>query len=466
MIYPPNHPVALAHEALHGRRPMTSRSRDSALVPTECLRHTTGNTMAANRTAQSHMPQYPDIPQYSGRTSSSGRNSICESCKRCSMSSQGSGGMHSERSMRHHSEIISAARYYSLSRQQWSNAGLSRPGSSSIADNKIQYHRPLSSGLVYMTGLANDSESSRISAAQPWDSSRRLIHKPSYASTTAVATQTQKASPLAVEHRPLYGFYAQRSVAAPAGGQKCRRMAKHMSMPVPSGAVASHAYATSPVEQEQSEASAAAYMATRHARQLSMPQDASLQHQSGATFAHGRRYGSQPFNSGETAAPLGLLPKPSLAHIGATAKPTGGGSGLAVHLQPGKPANLSAAANNSAKTRNKAQSRGLLGWLIGGLFSGSRKGGGKRSETQGQMQRIERRVHMLVATGALRVATRAMVPLVTQLCMVVWSTLHSINASDGVLTKVYAAAILLLSTQGLLDMALYHIFDTQADNSD
>ncbi|KAJ2038096.1 hypothetical protein GGI08_008381, partial [Coemansia sp. S2] len=220
MIYPPNHPVALAHEALHGRRPMTSRSRDSALVPTECLRHTTGNTMAANRTAQSHMPQYPDIPQYSGRTSSSGRNSICESCKRCSMSSQGSGGMHSERSMRHHSEIISAARYYSLSRQQWSNAGLSRPGSSSIADNKIQYHRPLSSGLVYMTGLANDSESSRISAAQPWDSSRRLIHKPSYASTTAVATQTQKASPLAVEHRPLYGFYAQRSVAAPAGGQK------------------------------------------------------------------------------------------------------------------------------------------------------------------------------------------------------------------------------------------------------
>ncbi|KAJ2469233.1 hypothetical protein GGI03_000495 [Coemansia sp. RSA 2337] len=468
MIYPPNHPVALAHEALHGRRPMTSRSRDSALVSTECLRHTTGNTMAANRTAQSHMPQYPDIPQYSGRTSSSGRNSTCESCKRCSMSSQGSGGMHSERSMRHHSEIISAARYYSLSRQQWSNAGLSRPGSSSIADNKIQYHRPLSSGLVYMTGLANDSESSRISAAHPWDSSRRLIHKPSYASTTAVvASQTQKASPLAVEHRPLYGFYAQRSVAAPAGGQKCRRMAKHMSMPVPSGAVGSRAYATSPVEQEHSEASAAAYLATRHARQLSMPQDASHQHQSGATFAHGRWYSNQPFNSGETAAPLGLLPKPSLAHIGATAKTTSGGNGLAVHvdLQPGKPANSSAAANDSAKTRNKAQSQGLLGWLIGGLFS-SRKGGGKGSETQGQMQRIERRVHMLVATGALRVATRAMVPLVTQLCMVVWSTLHSLNASDGVLTKVYAAAILLLSTQGLLDMALYHIFDTQADNSD
>ncbi|KAJ2867637.1 hypothetical protein GGH94_000715 [Coemansia aciculifera] len=479
MIYPPNHPVALAHEALHGRRPITSRSRDSALVSSECLRHTTGNSMAAHRTAQSHMPQYPDIPQYSGRTSSSGRNSNCESCKRCSVSSQDSGGVHSERSMRHHSEIISAARYYSLSRQQWSNAGLSRPGSS-IADNKMQYHRPLSSGLVYMTGLANDSESSRISAAHPWDSSRRLIHKHSYASTTAAAAapQTQKASPLAVEHRPLYGFYAQRSVAASAGGrgsgQKCRRMAKHMSMPVPSGAVGSHAYSTSSVEQEHSEASAAAYMATRHARQLSMPQDASHQQQhqssrqSGATFAQGRWYGSQPFNanSGEAAAPLGLLPKPSLAHIGGTAKTTSGGIGLAVHmdLQSGKPANSSAAAKNSAKTR-KAQRRGLLGWFIGGLFSGSHKGGGKRSETQGQMQRIERRVHMLVATGALRVATRAMVPLVTQLCMVVWSTLHSINASDGVLTKVYAAAILLLSTQGLLDMALYHFFDTQADNS-
>ncbi|KAJ2731628.1 hypothetical protein IW152_004394 [Coemansia sp. BCRC 34962] len=483
MIYPPNHPVALAHEALHGRRPITSRSRDSAPVSSECLRNTTGNSLSAHRVAHSHMLQYLDMPQYSSRTSSSGHNSICESCRRCSMSlSQGSGGIHSERSMRHHSEVISAARYYSLSRQQWSSAGLSQPGSS-IADNKMHYHRPLSSGLVYMTGLANDSESSRISAAHPWDSSRRLIHKPSYASTTAAVavSQAQKASPLASDHRPLYGFYAQRTVAAPAGGrctgQRCRRMAKHMSMPVPCGTVGCSSYSTSPVEQEPSEACTATCMATRHARQLSMPPDTHQQQhrqssrQSGATFTQGslgRWYGSQPFSasSGEPAAPLGLLPKPSLAHIGGTAKTASGGIGLAVHMDSylGESPNVSTAAKDSTKTRN-AQ-KWDLGWFISGLFCSSYKGSGKRSETQGQMQRIERRVHMLVATGALRVATRAMVPLVTQLCMVVWSTLHSINASDSVQTKVYSAAILLLSTQGLLDMALYYIFDTQAENSD
>ncbi|KAJ1818999.1 hypothetical protein LPJ60_004017 [Coemansia sp. RSA 2675] len=443
MIYPANHPISLAHEALHGRRPLTSRSRDSALKSSDCSRHPTG--VSAHRTAHSPMAQY------SGRTSSSG-HSVCESCKRSP-----STGIQSERSLRHHSEIISAARYYSLSRQQW-GVGMS---SSGVAD-RMHYCRPLSSGLVYMVG--NDSES-RISAALPWDSSRRLIHKPSYASTTAATSQGQRASPLASD-RPLYGFYAQRSVAAPVAGkcngQKCRRMAKHMSMPVPCGSVGCHGYSTSPVEPESSEG-CATYMATRHARQLSMPPDTQQSsRQSGATctqVGQGRWYGSQPFSTGagEAAAPLGLMPRPSLAQMGAAK--AAGGMGATAHVDscPGKPPNVS---GDGTKARTGPK-RGW-GWSVGGLFCGG--AGGKRGETQGQMQRIERRVHMLVATGALRVATRAMVPLVTQLCMVVWSTMHALNAA-GVQT-VYSAAILLLSTQGLLDMALYHIFDTQADDSD
>ncbi|KAJ2826550.1 hypothetical protein GGI24_002884, partial [Coemansia furcata] len=324
LIYPANHPVALAHEALHGRRAMTSRDM-----------------------------------QHSGRTSSSGgRNSTCESC-----ASQGS--RHSERSLRHHSEIISAARYYSLSRQQWG-----------------AHCRPLSSGLVYISGLANDSESSWLSTAHPWDSSRRLIHKPSLAST---APHTRGASPLANEHRPLYGLYAQRPVAPPLQhpAQKGRRMAKHMSMPVASGAIGHHA--TSPVDPECSDQGAAAYMATRHARQLSMPPAAAAsQKQQQSTFTHGSQHPSA--NAEGTPAPEPLS-KASQALDG-TAKPS-------VHVNlPGKP------PPNATANMHKTQQ----GLFLGGLF-GHR---GKHSETQGQIQRIERRVHMLVATGALRVATRAM----------------------------------------------------------
>ncbi|KAJ2076654.1 hypothetical protein H4R24_005579 [Coemansia sp. RSA 988] len=90
---------------------------------------------------------------------------------------------------------------------------------------------------------------------------------------------------------------------------------------------------------------------------------------------------------------------------------------------------------------------------------------GRGRGAAGQIRRIEQRVHVLIATGALRVATRAMVPLITQLAMVVWSTSYSLGllrASRGLL---YTTAILMLSTQGLLGMMLYYIFDTQSDAS-
>ncbi|ORX69120.1 hypothetical protein DL89DRAFT_268143 [Linderina pennispora] len=79
------------------------------------------------------------------------------------------------------------------------------------------------------------------------------------------------------------------------------------------------------------------------------------------------------------------------------------------------------------------------------------------------LQRIEARVRILVATGALRVGARALVPVLTQLAMVVWSTLHSLGASTHVCYVAYAVAIMLLSLQGTLDMALYYIFDTHSD---
>ncbi|KAJ1726562.1 hypothetical protein LPJ72_006298, partial [Coemansia sp. Benny D160-2] len=82
---------------------------------------------------------------------------------------------------------------------------------------------------------------------------------------------------------------------------------------------------------------------------------------------------------------------------------------------------------------------------------------------RGQMQRIERRVHRLVTTGAVRVAARALVPLLTQLCMVVWSTMHSGSQNQQIQDALYPAAIILLSLQGLLDMMLYYVFDTQAN---
>ncbi|KAJ2851640.1 hypothetical protein IWW36_000963 [Coemansia brasiliensis] len=78
----------------------------------------------------------------------------------------------------------------------------------------------------------------------------------------------------------------------------------------------------------------------------------------------------------------------------------------------------------------------------------------------GQLQRIEQRIHVLIATGALRVGMRAMVPLLTQLPLVAWSSSYTVQPHTHLL---YIVAILLLSTQGLLDMMLYYIFDTQND---
>ncbi|KAJ2774571.1 hypothetical protein IWQ56_000523 [Coemansia nantahalensis] len=92
-------------------------------------------------------------------------------------------------------------------------------------------------------------------------------------------------------------------------------------------------------------------------------------------------------------------------------------------------------------------------------------GSSTRDASARHMRRIERRVHMLISTGAMRMAARSVVPFATQLAMVVWSTVYAANRGASSHPALYAAAILLLSTQGLLDMMLYYIFEMQPDES-
>ncbi|KAJ2366564.1 hypothetical protein H4S02_010450, partial [Coemansia sp. RSA 2611] len=77
------------------------------------------------------------------------------------------------------------------------------------------------------------------------------------------------------------------------------------------------------------------------------------------------------------------------------------------------------------------------------------------------LRRIEERIQVLIATGAMRVAMRAMVPLLTQLPLVAWSSVYAGGRHRA--HSLYMAATLALSIQGLLDMMLYYIFDTQND---
>ncbi|KAJ2322248.1 hypothetical protein IWW52_000201 [Coemansia sp. RSA 2704] len=83
------------------------------------------------------------------------------------------------------------------------------------------------------------------------------------------------------------------------------------------------------------------------------------------------------------------------------------------------------------------------------------------SRSTGQLRRIEERIQVLIATGAMRVAMRAMVPLLTQLPLVAWSSVYAGGRHRA--HSLYMAATLALSIQGLLDMMLYYIFDTQND---
>ncbi|KAJ1817064.1 hypothetical protein LPJ56_004150 [Coemansia sp. RSA 2599] len=178
-----------------------------------------------------------------------------------------------------------------------------------------------------------------------------------------------------------------------------------------------------------------------------------------AIDVHGSAYCAAPMRASAAAATSAAAPMPEAVSSSSALKPAASG-------------NQSRLSNQVKAVDSRRGVRGAIARLFGRI--GLPSVDGQQQKSHGQIQRIERRVHTLVATGALRVATRAMVPLVTQLCMVIWSTTHSLlpepsgsNSSGASKDSVlYSVAILLLSLQGILDMALYFIYDTHSDASE
>ncbi|KAJ1641786.1 hypothetical protein LPJ64_006288 [Coemansia asiatica] len=543
--YPATHPVALAHEALHGRRPVgaAASTRNSTSICACFVACSSGGAPSlcelcrqGSRRSSSHGSRHnSDILQYGvascvfGRTAqwatgSNGSNSRCSS---------------SSRSQGHSSSRYSAGNSINVA------MGVSRPESMgpdrNHASTKASTHMCAVAAAATASGVgtpsmmalpANDSDSSRICAPQPWDSSRRLLHKHSYGSSI---TTTPAESVAASDYRPLYGFYAQKPVNRQhPGGQRDemgnkRRGPKHMSMPV-----AAH----NSVGRRVSVAAAAAAAIQRHnSRRQSvisddLDRDVHHRHHSSTHNPYGIRYQQQSQQQYQQQLLLRRQLRrnhysmdPRLLESNMASRNTrmpsihedivraeDDGDGDDEHCDSADPAmpslvvpatrsvrmasaympepaseqqQLHPAANSNQKHGSQSKTvttspppaaanlveddnGGILS-AITGLFSRMRFSAiDRRQKSHGQIQRIERRVHTLVATGALRVATRAMVPLVTQLCMVIWSTMHSLlpepdSEKDPV---IYSVAIILLSLQGIIDMALYFIYDTHSDASE
>ncbi|KAI7821445.1 hypothetical protein BX661DRAFT_188330 [Kickxella alabastrina] len=469
LAYPPTHPVALAHEALHGRRPAASPSTQSFAAPCSCHSNaqTTGACDVCRRalcTRNSEALQC-SMSQYAmGRTRQWAHGSSGSSSRLSNGSSIGI----------HRGPTLSA----------------SRPSSMFLAEKQARAssHLYMGSGLL----AANDSKSSRVYSLQPWDSSQRLIHKHSFNSSIAAPTESVGAS---ADRRPLYGFYAQRPVAGHSNLSKEARLhcaPKHMSMPMAISSTSRLSSEGAVALRPSIAAAAAAAIRRQHARQNSVPRnynsEQSIRQQPNNTQpqptprrkAPRRHYcsmdpgaddndsmaspsiyaqypgeyrwrTSSPLSSAEY--PMPGAPDPA-AHTDAITAP----ATLAARTASPR-AQIAAAQAAPEADSQRVACRRLLSTSFP-LFC-------RQHKPHGQMQRIERRVHTLVATGALRVAMRAMVPLLTQLCMVIWSTMHSlIPVSSNKDSVLYAVAILLLSLQGLLDMALYFIFDTHSHTSE
>ncbi|KAJ1940899.1 hypothetical protein GGF37_003783, partial [Kickxella alabastrina] len=522
LAYPPTHPVALAHEALHGRRPAASPSTQSFAAPCSC--HSNAQTTGACDVCR--RGSLVSVPHGSTRNSEA---------LQCSMSQYAMGRT---RQWAHGSSGSSSrlSNGSSIGIHRGPTLSASRPSSMFLAEKQARAssHLYMGSGLL----AANDSKSSRVYSLQPWDSSQRLIHKHSFNSSIAAPTESVGAS---ADRRPLYGFYAQRPVAGHSNLSKEARLhcaPKHMSMPMAisstsrlssegaSGAV--FPWIDNGQRRPSIAAAAAAAIRRQHARQNSVPRnynsEQSIRQQPNNTQpqptprrkAPRRHYCSMDPRVLAAAASGRSICMPSIHEDFVRADDNDSMASPSIYAQyPGEyrwrtssplsfalpldrsaeypmpgapdpaahtdaitaPATL-AARTASPRAQDPPQPRQPLkptasGWVFTfsvacrRLLSTSFPLFCRQHKPHGQMQRIERRVHTLVATGALRVAMRAMVPLLTQLCMVIWSTMHSlIPVSSNKDSVLYAVAILLLSLQGLLDMALYFIFDTHSHTSE
>ncbi|KAJ1883262.1 hypothetical protein LPJ57_000275 [Coemansia sp. RSA 486] len=582
--YPSTHPVALAHEALHGRRPVAATSSTRNSIPVGvCFACSGGRGSSSNYAFNSGIPGPCEVCKQGGSRRSSSHGSRHNSdilqygvaSYVFGRTAQWATGSNSSRcSGSSHSHSHSHSNRYSGGNSINMPMGASRPESTgpdkthaaTRASARMYVAAAAAAATPSLALVVNDSDSSRICAPQPWDSSRRLLHKHSYGSSITTPAESIAAS----DRRPLYGFYAQKPVNRRESGHKDeggkRRAPKHMSMPVAahgSGCrrVSVAAAAAAAIQRHSSRRQSAlsddvdwdphhrhfsihnpygiryqqaqhqyqqqhlrrqhkrghcsmdprlleTAMAGRNARMPSIHEDIvrTDEDSDGSNLHcdsdfHGCAGGThateiQPtllgLGSGTTPADPNIPPtraaqmasagvsEPVLGQQTSAAYLTGPAQSSAVaEAVQSLSARAAAAIVASKQPATSGQGHGRKHGGLSGAFSGffrrmrcSAIDG--RQKSHGQIQRIERRVHTLVATGALRVATRAMVPLVTQLCMVIWSTTHSLlpepairdgsgDSSDSVL---YSVAILLLSLQGILDMALYFIYDTHSDASE
>ncbi|KAI8320547.1 hypothetical protein GQ54DRAFT_305451 [Martensiomyces pterosporus] len=484
--YPATHPVSLAHEALHGRRPAPTQSRESPVLNIQHQRYSSMAMAGTSRRAtQSTCGQHIDSPRRSSTCSSSSGNnntgsSICEHCRRHreSLSSHGSCGMYSLPSLRHRSDIVTAGQYHRgiAGRRQmvWGDSSGTGSRPSSVIAGRLPRLSVAAIGYAGgSSGLTNDSESSKLASIHPWDSNRRLLHKRSYSPTTAssgICGRSLKShysvssarlhpadSPL-----PQAAILAHRSIADTiAGGYlagaspKLRRIAKHMSMPL--GAATANLAAARERDAEYQQG---------QRRQLSGYQESGLpatphrHYSTGAVFADSRPALPHQPNMAVPASAAPPLPQQETGHRKR--------KNMSLEVLDNTAATTSVPSAPSPTTEPAAKLRVAFDSLRASGHWAKDKVLNKKpmGAAPSHIQRVERRVKLLVATGALRVGTRALVPLLTQLGMVVWSTLQATGVHQQSRETAYAVAALLLSMQGTLDMALYYIFDTQMDTSD
>ncbi|KAI9504869.1 hypothetical protein BX070DRAFT_221042 [Coemansia spiralis] len=423
--YPAMHPVALAHEALHGRRPPKSCSRSPSI--------NIGNGFAISQHL-AHMQQgiqHVDSIRSINRRSSLGSDSrsTCSCHRHVSPLPQPSNIVHFVRSQRHHSDVYGAPSGATQQRQcfRWSQPGNLNPdGVNDISSAHLQRHQ-----LSVPHG--------------------HLVHKPSHLSIGSHAQSPNRdgfpqrtTSQMAKDKRPVNGFHAHRAELAGS-----HRYAKHMSMPMPLEPASTNKHAACDCTKTQ---------------QLALQQD--ITHEQLFSDTSGG-YMSKP---GTTRVSNGASELPSRLSI---SMPNGSSRRTeiesptdSVNSSPNKSSLLYSSLcwiglqwqrlTNMQYTRSNA-SVPQVEYRNFNTYQG---------RARGQMQRIERRVHRLVTTGAMRVAARAMVPLITQLIMIAWSTMHSLDVMDSRQDSMYIAATILLSLQGSLDMLLYYVFDTQADASE
>ncbi|KAJ2214864.1 hypothetical protein IW140_004224 [Coemansia sp. RSA 1813] len=547
--YPASHPIALAHEALHGRRPGPSSCDSHSRSASSNSNVVVGASLSSQRmeTAgglRSQVPRRLSLGSDIYSTSSSHRSSSC--CCRCptkhivSPTTQSSGKMHlmwsqqqqqqqqhrqqrQQRQQRHHSDIFGAP--HTTANNQLSNNSSggkqsqqndkyyrwSQPRSLELKDkttikdvNGFAAHRhqpPPVPHLLTPTGAGPVGPHQH----QPYDSSnrshlahRRLHPSSSSSSRTSVTTHTQSptrdvflphsagvadkqtANTAAAAIRK--GYYFVHPAEIPGNNGQHHRYAKHMSMPMPRCGSNRYEYTSNNL------ARTTQHFVDGFQQQQHIP-DA---RNSGSVLAPASRnsYGGSDGLAGGSGGLQCSVPE-SLKreahqchqHIPATIP----SSQENVPVPAGSP---SIQDHNGPETNRWWD---MFRWLMTCLPSRNTEpptttiGMQKRSpggvsgpstyqhRARGQMQRIERRVRRLVTTGAVRVATRALVPLITQLCMVAWSTMHSLDNAAGSVAKqlhhkeedgMYAAAAILLSLQGFLDMLLYYVFDTQANVSE